>query len=156
MGTLARFLAEKQIPTPEDRYQADVEGDIENVNNVLRITQIRVTYRLKVPRNKVEEAKGAFSSYLTSCPAAQSVIGCIKIHDDLKIEEIAPAPLGQSFLQSYSQTSLKIHSFSSQNTGLTSFPFPTHRDKMESKRFPDFISKRGERQCQRFFLGSWR
>ena len=90
MGTLARFLAEKQIPTPEDRYRADVEGDIENVNNVLRITQIRVTYHLKVPQGKAQEAKGAFSSYLTSCPAAQSVIGCIKIHDDLNIEEIAP------------------------------------------------------------------
>jgi len=90
MGTLARFLAEKQIPTPEDRYRADVEGDIENVNNVLRITQIRVTYHLKVPQGKAEEAKGAFSSYLTSCPAVQSVIGCIRIHDDLKIEEVTP------------------------------------------------------------------
>ena len=90
MGTLARFLAEKQIPTPEDRYQADVEGDIENVNNVLKLTQIRVTYRLKVPQGRVEEAKSAFSSYLTSCPAAQSLIGCIEIHDDLKIEEAAP------------------------------------------------------------------
>jgi organic hydroperoxide reductase OsmC/OhrA len=89
-GTLARFLAEKQIPTPEDRYHSDVEGDIENVNNVLKITQIRVTYHLKVPPDKIEEAKGAFSSYLTSCPAAQSLIGCIKIHDDLKIEETAP------------------------------------------------------------------
>jgi len=90
MGTLARFLAEKQIPTPEDRYQADVEGDIENINNVLKITQIRVTYHLKVPQGKVEEAKGAFSSYLTSCPAAQSLIDCIKIHDDLRIEEAGP------------------------------------------------------------------
>jgi organic hydroperoxide reductase OsmC/OhrA len=90
MGTLARFLAEKQIATPEDSYWADVEGDIENVNSVLKITQIRVTYHLKLPQGKVEEAKGAFSTYLTSCPAAQSVIGCIKIRDDLKIEEIAP------------------------------------------------------------------
>jgi len=87
MGTLARFLAEKKIPTPEDRYQADVEGDIENVNSVLKITQIRVTYHLKVPQGKAGEAKEAFSSYLTSCPAAQSLIGCIKIHDDLRIEE---------------------------------------------------------------------
>jgi organic hydroperoxide reductase OsmC/OhrA len=92
MGTLARFLAEKQIPTPEDRYRADVEGDIENVNNVLKITQIRVTYRLKVPQAKVDDAKLAFSSYLTSCPAAQSLIGCIEIHDDLRIEEIVPLP----------------------------------------------------------------
>ena len=87
MGTLARFLAEKQIPTPEDRYWAEVEGDIENVNKVLKITQIRVKYHLKVPKGKEGEAKEAFSTYLPSCPAAQSVIGCIKIRDDLVIEE---------------------------------------------------------------------
>jgi organic hydroperoxide reductase OsmC/OhrA len=89
MGTFARFLAEKKIPSPEDRYRADVEGDIENVNGVLRITQIRVNYHLKVPQGKTEEAKEAFSSYLTSCPAAQSVIGCINIRDNLVTEEIS-------------------------------------------------------------------
>jgi organic hydroperoxide reductase OsmC/OhrA len=87
MGTLATMLARKKIPTPEDRYWADVEGDIENVNNVLKITQIRVMYHLKVPQGKGEEAKEAFSSYLISCPAAQSVIGCISIKDDIRIEE---------------------------------------------------------------------
>ncbi|MGA2318797.1 MAG: OsmC family protein [Thermodesulfobacteriota bacterium] len=87
MGTLARFLAERQIPTPEDRYRAEVEGDIENVNNVLKITQIRVKYYLKVSSGKSQEAREAFSSYLTSCPAAQSVIGCILIKDDLILEE---------------------------------------------------------------------
>ena len=89
MGTLARFLAERQIPTPEDRYRAEVEGDIENVNNILKITQIRVKFYLKVLQGKVQEAREAFSSYLTSCPAAQSVIGCIKIKDDLIIEQMA-------------------------------------------------------------------
>ncbi len=87
MGTLATALARRQIATPEDRYWADVEGDIENVNNVLKITQIRVQYHLKVSKAKIEEAREAFSSYLTSCPAAQSVIDCIKIKDDLLIEE---------------------------------------------------------------------
>ena len=89
MGTLARFLAERQIPTPEDRYRAEVEGDIENVNNVLKITEIRVKYYLKVPSGKSRETKEVFSSYLTSCPAAQSVIGCIQIKDELIIEEVA-------------------------------------------------------------------
>ncbi len=87
MGTLARFLAEKKISTPEDLYWADVEGDIENVNSVLKITQIRVKYHLKVSHEKAKEVKEAFSSYLTSCPAAQSVIGCINIKDDIAIEE---------------------------------------------------------------------
>ena len=86
MGTLARFLAEKQIPTPEDRYWAEVEGDIENVNKVLKITRIRVKYQLKVPKGKEEDARNALSTYLTSCPAAQSVIGCIQIKDELITE----------------------------------------------------------------------
>ncbi len=87
-ATLAGSLARKQIPTPEDRYWANVEGDMENVNNVLKITQIRVEYHLKVPLGKVVEAKEAFSSYLVSCAAAQSVIGCIQIKDDIVIEEM--------------------------------------------------------------------
>ncbi|MDI7260269.1 MAG: hypothetical protein QME90_10145 [Thermodesulfobacteriota bacterium] len=88
MGTLATVLAGKKIPTPEQRYWADVEGDIEDVNNVLKITRIRVQYHLKVPHEKVDEARNAFTTYLTSCPAAQSVIGCINIKDDLVIEEL--------------------------------------------------------------------
>jgi len=88
MGTLATVLARRSIPTPEDRYWAEVEGDIENMNNILKITQIRVRYQLKVPTGKAAEAKEAFSSYLAFCPAAQSVIGCIRIQDELKVEEI--------------------------------------------------------------------
>ncbi len=88
MGTFARFLAERKIATPEELYWADVEGDIENVNKVLKITQIRVNYHLKVDPKKIPEAREAFSSYLTSCPAAQSVIGCIDIKDQLLVEEM--------------------------------------------------------------------
>ena len=87
MGTLASFLARKDISTTEDRYQAHVEGDIEDVNGVLKITRIRVHYDLKVPRGKVDEARQAFNQYLPSCPGAQSVIGCIHIEHDAKIEE---------------------------------------------------------------------
>ena len=89
MGTFARFLVERKIATPEELYWADVEGDIENVNKVLKITQIRVNYHLKVDAKKIPEAREAFSSYLTSCPAAQSVIGCIDIKDQLLVEEMA-------------------------------------------------------------------
>jgi organic hydroperoxide reductase OsmC/OhrA len=83
MGTLAAALARKEIRTPEDLYWAEVEGDIENVKGVLKITQIRVNYHLSAGREKAEQAREAFASYLASCPAAQSVIGCIDIKDDL-------------------------------------------------------------------------
>lgn len=89
MGTLATVLAGKKIPTPEDRYWADVEGDIENVNGVLKITTIRVKCHLKVPAGKSAEAREAFSAYLVRCPAAQSVIGCIDIRDELAVEEMS-------------------------------------------------------------------
>ena len=74
-GTFAgRVLAASKIRTPEDRYWADVEGDIENVNNILKITQIRVNFYLKAPKEKHEELKKEFATYLRFCPAAQSVI----------------------------------------------------------------------------------
>ena len=89
MGTLAAVLAGMKIATPENRYWANVEGDIENVNNVLKITQIRVKYNLKVHKGKIEEARQALSTYITRCPAAQSVMGCIQIKDELAVEEMA-------------------------------------------------------------------
>ena len=88
MGTLASVLAGKKIPTPEDRYWAAVEGDIGDVNHVLKITQIRAKYHLKVAKGKADEARQAFSSYLNLCPAAQSVIGCINIRDDIVLDEV--------------------------------------------------------------------
>ena len=87
MGTLATLMAGKKIPTPESLYWADVEGDIENVNGVLKITTIRVKYHLKVSEDKVADAKESFANYITRCPAAQSVIGCIKLEDELILEK---------------------------------------------------------------------
>jgi len=87
MGTLATVLAGKKIPTTEDKYWAEVEGDIENVNGILKITRIRVNYHLRLLQEKSGEAKEAFSLYLPFCPAAQSVIGCIDIRDNLIIEQ---------------------------------------------------------------------
>jgi len=89
MGTLARFLAAKQIDTPGDSYWADVEGDIEDVNGVLKITRIRVNYHLLVATSKEADAREALAAYLAGCPAAQSVIGCIEILDNIVIEHLS-------------------------------------------------------------------
>ncbi len=91
MGTLATALAGKSIPTTEDLYWADVEGDIEKVNNIPKITQIRVQYHLKVSAGQTPDAREVFSTYITRCPAAQSVIGCIEIRDDLVLQTL-PSP----------------------------------------------------------------
>ena len=83
MGTLAMVMAGKSIRTHKEVYRADVTGDIEAVNGILKITRIQVTYELKIPEDKRGDAKEAFENYLTQCPAAQSVIGCIDIQHRL-------------------------------------------------------------------------
>ena len=87
MGTLATLLAGKKIPTPEPLFWADVEGDIENVNGVLKITTVRVKMHLKCPAEKAADAKEAFATYISKCPAAQSVKDCIKLEDELVLEK---------------------------------------------------------------------
>lgn len=88
MGTFATVLAKSKIPTPQERYRADVSGDIENVDGVLKITRILVRYQLKLPPEKREAAQAAFETYLPHCPAAQSVIAAIQIDHELEVSDL--------------------------------------------------------------------
>ena len=87
MGTLASVMAGKKIRTFQDRFVAEVTGDIEEVNKILKITRINVNYLLKLPDNQRETALSCFDNYIERCPAAQSVIGCIDIQHTLKMEK---------------------------------------------------------------------
>ena len=88
MGTLAAVLAGKKIRTFKDLYKATVTGDIEDVDGVLKITRINVHYTLKVPVEKREDAKESLDTYLSLCPGAQSVIGCIDITHELTMQNM--------------------------------------------------------------------
>ena len=79
MGTLAAVLAGKKISTSQNLYRAEVKGEIENVDSVLKITHIHVQYFLNVNNEQKNDAEDALNTYLPLCPGAQSVIGCIKI-----------------------------------------------------------------------------
>ncbi|MFH1488108.1 MAG: OsmC family protein [Pseudomonadota bacterium] len=86
MGTLAAVLAGKNIETSKDRFRAEVKGDIEDVEGVLKITRIQVDYFLKAEKAQQSEAREALDVYLPRCPGAQSVIGCIQITHDITFE----------------------------------------------------------------------
>lgn len=88
MGTLAAVLAGKKIKTFKEQYKATVTGDIEDVGGVLKITRINVAYSLKLPEEKRADAMAAMESYITQCPAAQSVTGCIDITHELTMEDL--------------------------------------------------------------------
>ncbi len=85
MGTFASVLATRKIRTHTERFRADVEGDIENVAGVLKITVIRVRYVLKLGPEQEVDAQWAMENYLEKCPAAMSVVGCIRIEHSLEL-----------------------------------------------------------------------
>ena len=69
---------------------AQVEGDIEDVNGVLKITKIHLHYRFRIPAGTTESVERLLTSYAEQCPAYQSVKGCIECSWDAEIEERKP------------------------------------------------------------------
>lgn len=65
------------MPSAEN-LSAEVEGDIEDVNGVLKITKIRLRYRINAPADKRESIERLLGHYAEACPAYQSVKGCIE------------------------------------------------------------------------------
>jgi hypothetical protein len=66
---------------------ARVEGDIEDVGGVMRITKVRLRYRFKAPAGSREAVDRVLASYAEKCPAYQSVKGCIECSWDAEIAE---------------------------------------------------------------------
>ena len=48
------------------------------MNGVLKITKIRLRYAIKAPAGKLESIARLLEHYADSCPAYQSVKGCIE------------------------------------------------------------------------------
>ena len=76
----------REIPSAET-LSADVEGHIEDVDGVLRITRIHLRYRATIPRGSREKAERALAVYAEQCPAWQSVRGCIECSWDAAFTE---------------------------------------------------------------------
>lgn len=70
-----------------DNLVADVEGDIEDVDGVLKITEIRLKYRFKIPPGSRDKAERAVETHADKCPAYLSVKGCIDFTWEAVIRE---------------------------------------------------------------------
>ncbi len=64
-----------------------VEGDIEDVDGVLKITKIRLHYRFRIPAGTTDKVDRVLATYAEKCPAYQSVKGCIECSWDADVEE---------------------------------------------------------------------
>jgi organic hydroperoxide reductase OsmC/OhrA len=88
MGTLAAVLAGNKISTSQNKYRAEVKGEIESVDGVLKITRIHIQYFLSVVDDQKNDAQNCLNNYLSMCPGAQSVIGCIEISHAMTFEQM--------------------------------------------------------------------
>ena len=69
----------RDIPATPETIKAVAEGDIEAIEKVLKIVRIRVRYALKIPHGMREKAERAVARHPISCPAANSIKGCIEL-----------------------------------------------------------------------------
>lgn len=78
----------RDIPATPETIKASVEGDIEAVDKVLRITRIRVRYALTIPAGTRAAAERAVANHPAGCPAHNSVQGCIDFDIQADINEL--------------------------------------------------------------------
>jgi organic hydroperoxide reductase OsmC/OhrA len=64
-----------------------VEGDIEDVDGVLKITKIRLKYRFNLPEGLRDKAERALGVYAEKCPAYQTIKNCIDVSWTADMEE---------------------------------------------------------------------
>jgi uncharacterized OsmC-like protein len=81
-GTLRGALAARGIRLNRDTMKTEVEGVIEKVGSGIRITTIRLHYRLSIPEDQRAEAERAVAVHEKGCPASQSVTPAIKVEWD--------------------------------------------------------------------------
>ena len=57
------------------------------MDGVLKITRIRLRYRLNIPSGTRQKLERALETYADKCPAYQSVKGCIECTWDAQAQE---------------------------------------------------------------------
>ncbi len=87
-GTLAGALEARQIPAFGGRLETEVEGDIEEGDQVLLLTRIRITYRMAIPKGKRAEAERALAYHESRCPVSRSLRRGIAIEYSAEITEV--------------------------------------------------------------------
>lgn len=86
-GTFGGMLGALRQPIQHGELVADGEGDLVDDGGTLRVTAIRVRYRLRLaPHVDEVKVRRALERHAAKCPIARSISGCIDISTELTVE----------------------------------------------------------------------
>ena len=73
--------------TSAENLVAHVEGKVEEIEGVVKITSLHLRYQLKAPAAELSTVKRVLSVYADKCPAYLSVKESIKCSWDVEVKE---------------------------------------------------------------------
>ncbi|MCP4625038.1 MAG: OsmC family protein [bacterium] len=76
------------MPAGEGLLTSEARGEIEKDGNVLVIKRIHVTYHLKLKPEQRETAERVLGFHADKCPVARTIMGCVDISTELKMEDV--------------------------------------------------------------------
>ena len=96
LGTLNGALEVRGLKLPAAAVAATAEGVNEFVDGIIRLTEIRIVYRLRVPGTNRDLVDRALAKHQEKCPTAVSLSPSVRITWTAEIEDAAPVtpPLG--------------------------------------------------------------
>ncbi len=88
LGTLNGALEVRQVSLPPEDISAHVEGINEVIDKIPLLTEIRITYRLRIPAEARAIVDRALETHQSKCPTAQSLRDSVKISWEAEISEM--------------------------------------------------------------------
>ena len=88
LGTLNGALEVRGIKLAPADISATAEGTNELVDGIVRLTAIRIAYRLRIPPGTRDVVERALSRHQEKCPTAVSLGPAVKISWSAEFEEI--------------------------------------------------------------------
>ncbi|HET7585072.1 MAG TPA: hypothetical protein VFK13_09195 [Gemmatimonadaceae bacterium] len=87
LGTLNGALEVRGIVLPPDAIAAHAEGTNAVVDGIVRLTDIQIAYRLRIPPGSRETVERALSRHQEKCPTAASLAAAVRISWTADIQE---------------------------------------------------------------------
>jgi len=87
LGTLNGALEVRQVKLPRQSIHAEAEGINEIRDGIPVLTEVRVRYRMRIPRETRETVDRALARHQEKCPTALSLRGAVAVSWTADIEE---------------------------------------------------------------------